>query len=87
MWLKATFRLPLKYSGGDQGGACWERGQRRTGSVSVCRPHLVDVKLRLASGHLSVAGAELADEVVAVKEDTTSHLLPSAFIKHLHQNR
>lgn len=27
--------------------------------------HLVDVELRLAPGHFSVAGAELADEVVA----------------------
>lgn len=29
--------------------------------------HLVDVELGLASAHLSVAGAELSNEVVAVK--------------------
>lgn len=33
------------------------------------------MKLRLASGHFSVAGAELADEVVAVKTDKRSDLL------------
>lgn len=29
------------------------------------KQHLIDVELRLAPGHFSVAGAELADEVMA----------------------
>lgn len=36
------------------------------------------MKLRLASGHFSVAGAELADKVVPGKVDTKSRLLQSA---------
>lgn len=37
----------------------WDVKQAKT------KQHLVDVELRLAPGHFSVAGAELADEVVA----------------------
>lgn len=33
--------------------------------VKKPKQHLVDVELRLAPGHFPVAGAELADEVVA----------------------
>ncbi len=42
--------------------------------VCACEEyHLIDVELWLASGHFSVAGAELADKVVAVKTNTQSH--------------
>lgn len=50
------------------------------GSTSVCvceEYHLIDVELWLASGHFSVAGAELADKVVAVKTNTQSHFSPT----------
>lgn len=35
--------------------------------MHVWQCHLIDVELWLASGHFSVAGAELADKVVPVK--------------------
>lgn len=35
------------------------------------------MELRLASGHFSVAGAELADEVVAARANTQSHFSSS----------
>lgn len=41
--------------------------------VYECVYNLIDVELRLASAHFSVAGAELADEVVAVKINTHFH--------------
>lgn len=60
--------------------------------VCVCEEyHLIDVELWLASGHFSVAGAELADKVVAVKnEHTVTFLLPTeelAAVKQCEQKR
>lgn len=43
--------------------------------VCVCEEyHLIDVELWLASGHFSVAGAELPDKVVAVKMNTVTFI-------------
>lgn len=52
--------------------------------MRVQKRHLIDVELRLASGHFSVAGAELADEVVAVKANTKSDVLPNPTLMHPH---
>lgn len=46
--------------------------------------HLIDVELWLASGHFSVAGAEVADKVVAVKNDHTNGHITSPMKKKKH---
>lgn len=73
LWLKSTFNLKLKYCN----CPVWQDDYIYISVMDLCvwKCHLVDVKLRLASGHFSVAGAELADKVVPVKVDTKSRSL------------
>lgn len=48
----------------------------------VC--HLIDVELWLAPGHFSVAGAELADKVVAVTADSKVSKNKTKNTRHKH---